>query len=67
MLPSCDRRSLYDIKIEGRSPEEIANDLADLYIAQFGQQRGEIVPAIRAPKSDSNLARTAGLAPRHGP
>ena len=25
--------SYYDIPIEGRSPEEIANDLADLYIA----------------------------------
>jgi len=34
----------YDIPIEGRPPEEIANDLADLYIAQFGQQRGEIAP-----------------------
>ena len=29
----------YSIPIEKRSPEEIANDLADLYIAQFGQQR----------------------------
>ncbi len=32
--------ALYDIPIEGRSPEEIANDLADLYLAQFGQQEG---------------------------
>ena len=39
----------YGIPIEKRSPEEIANDLADLYIAQFGQQRGSIVPVIRAP------------------
>src|SRR5574337_1742481 len=31
--------SKYDIQIEGRAPEEIANDLADLYISQFGQQR----------------------------
>ncbi|MGB9586136.1 MAG: carbon monoxide dehydrogenase, partial [Anaerolineales bacterium] len=34
----------YDIPIEGRSPSEIANDLADLYIAQFGQQKGEVAP-----------------------
>src|SRR5512133_3214929 len=25
----------YNIKVEGRSPSEIANELADLYIAQF--------------------------------
>src|SRR5210317_1073121 len=42
--------AIYDIPIEGRSPEEIANDLADLYIAQFGQQKGEIAPVIRAPE-----------------
>ena len=30
--------SYYDIPIEGRSPEEIADELSDLYIAQFGQQ-----------------------------
>jgi carbon-monoxide dehydrogenase catalytic subunit len=30
----------YDIPIEGRAPEEIANDLADLYITQYGQQKG---------------------------
>ena len=40
----------YDIPIEGRAPEEIANDLADLYIAQFGQQKGVIAPVRRAPE-----------------
>ena len=39
----------YDIPIEKRSPQEIANDLADLYIAQFGQQKGELAPLKRAP------------------
>lgn len=56
--------SKYDIKIEGRAPEEIANDLADLYIAQFGQQRGEIVPAIRAPKKRQQLWREQNVWPR---
>src|SRR5512143_1121483 len=42
--------SYYNIPIEKRSPEEIANELADLYIAQFGQQRGEVIPVVRAPK-----------------
>src|SRR5574339_805330 len=38
----------YGIPIEKRSPEEIANDLADVYIAQFGQQRGELITVKRA-------------------
>jgi anaerobic carbon-monoxide dehydrogenase catalytic subunit len=54
----------YDIKVEGRKPEEIANDLADLYIAQFGQQRGEIVPAIRAPKKRQQIWREQNVWPR---
>jgi carbon-monoxide dehydrogenase catalytic subunit len=54
----------YDIKIEGRSPDEIANDLADLYISQFGQQRGEIAPARRATKKRQELWRQTGVIPR---
>jgi carbon-monoxide dehydrogenase catalytic subunit len=54
----------YDIPIEGRSPEEIANDLADLYIAQFGQQKGEIAPVIRAPEKRQELWRELGVIPR---
>jgi carbon-monoxide dehydrogenase catalytic subunit len=54
----------YNIPIEKRSPEEIANDLADLYISQFGQQRGEIVPVIRAPKKRQELWKERGVVPR---
>jgi carbon-monoxide dehydrogenase catalytic subunit len=56
--------SYYDIKIEGRAPKEIANDLADLYIAQFGQQRGAIVPARRATKKRQALWKEVGVLPR---
>jgi len=56
--------SYYDIPIEGRAPEDIANDLADLYISQFGQQRGEVVPARRAPKKRQELWRERGVIPR---
>jgi carbon-monoxide dehydrogenase catalytic subunit len=56
--------SYYDIPIEDRAPEEIANDLADLYIAQFGQQRGEVAPARRAPKKRQDLWRELGVVPR---
>lgn len=54
----------YHIPIDKRSPEEIANDLADLYIAQFGQQKGEIAPVTRAPKKRQQLWRERGLIPR---
>jgi len=56
--------ALYDIPIEGRSPSEIANDLADLYIAQFGQQRGSIVVTKRAPKKRQQLWAERGVLPR---
>src|SRR5512135_1446153 len=54
----------YNIKVDGRTPEDVANDLADLYIAQFGQQRGEIVPARNAPKKRQQIWRELGVWPR---
>ena len=54
----------YDIPIEDRAPEEIANDLADLYIEQFGQQRGSIVPIRRAPEKRQKLWNDLGVVPR---
>jgi carbon-monoxide dehydrogenase catalytic subunit len=56
--------ALYDIPIEERSPEEIANDLADLYIAQFGQQKGSIVAAHRAPEKRQRIWEDQGVMPR---
>jgi carbon-monoxide dehydrogenase catalytic subunit len=54
----------YDIDIEGRAPEEIANDLADLYIAQFGQQRGQVAPIRRAPKIRQEVWAERKVIPR---
>jgi carbon-monoxide dehydrogenase catalytic subunit len=54
----------YGIPIEKRAPEEIANDLADLYLAQFGQQRGVIAPVVRAPKKRQELWKERGVLPR---
>jgi carbon-monoxide dehydrogenase catalytic subunit len=54
----------YDIPIDGRAPEEIANDLADLYISQFGQQRGEIAPVIRAPAKRQKIWAEQKVIPR---
>ncbi len=52
------------IPIEGRSPEEIANDLADLYIAQYGQQKGEVVLTKRAPAKRQKLWQEIKVVPR---
>ncbi len=54
----------YDIPTEGRAPEEIANDLADLYIAQFGQQKGEIALLKRAPAKRQKVWQETGVVPR---
>jgi carbon-monoxide dehydrogenase catalytic subunit len=55
---------LYDIPVDKRSPQEIANDLADLYIAQFGQQKGVVAPVIRAPEKRQKLWEEQGVLPR---
>ena len=55
---------LYDIPIEGRAPKEIANDLADLYIGQFGQQKGELVLLKRAPEKRQKVWRDNKVLPR---
>ncbi|MCP4423065.1 MAG: anaerobic carbon-monoxide dehydrogenase catalytic subunit [Chloroflexi bacterium] len=55
---------LYDIPVDGRSPKEIANDLADLYISQFGQQKGEIVLIKRAPEKRQKIWKEQNVIPR---
>jgi carbon-monoxide dehydrogenase catalytic subunit len=52
------------IAIQDRSPEEIADELADLYIDQFGQQNGAIIPALRAPEKRVKLWEEQGVIPR---
>ena len=54
----------YGIEIEGRPPEEIADELADLYIAQYGQQKGEVVIVNRAPEKRLKLWRELNVVPR---
>ncbi len=56
--------AIYGIPIEQRSPQEIANDLADLYIAQFGQQHGVVAPIVRAPMKRQKLWEERGVLPR---
>ncbi len=54
----------YGISIDKRSPEAIANDLADLFIAQFGQQRGELAPIRRATPKRQKLWQEHKVTPR---
>jgi len=54
----------YNIPVEDRSPEEVANDLADLYISQFGQQTGQVAPVSRAPKKRQELWKEQKVTPR---
>ncbi len=56
--------SYYDIPTEDRSPKEIANELADLYIAQFGQQLGQVVLTKRAPEKRQKVWEDTGVMPR---
>jgi carbon-monoxide dehydrogenase catalytic subunit len=56
--------SYYDIPIEGRSPKEIANDLADLYISQFGQQKGRVILTKRAPEKRQKIWEETRTMPR---
>ncbi len=54
----------YNIPVDDRSPGDIANDLADLYISQFGQQTGQVAPIIRAPKKRQELWKEQKVTPR---
>jgi carbon-monoxide dehydrogenase catalytic subunit len=56
--------AMHDIPIEGRTPIEIADELADLFISQFGQQRGELVTIKGAPEKRQKLWRERGVVPR---
>ena len=53
-----------DIKIAGRSVNEVAEEVAERALATFGQQTGEIVYASRAPQRRLDLWRSLDLVPR---
>ncbi len=52
------------IPVEGRTKEEIALDVANKAIAQWGQQEGETIYASRAPKKRQELWRKVNIIPR---
>lgn len=53
-----------EVPVKGRSVQEIAVDVGEKALAQFGQQTGELTYLKRAPKKRQELWRTYGIAPR---
>src|SRR5512139_3877993 len=52
------------IKTAGRKAEEIALDVGNLALEQFGQQRGEIIYTKRATAKRQQIWRELGIMPR---
>jgi carbon-monoxide dehydrogenase catalytic subunit len=52
------------VPLDGRSVEEIASDVADIAMAQFGQQTGEVAYVKRAPAKRQKIWRELGYVPR---
>jgi anaerobic carbon-monoxide dehydrogenase catalytic subunit len=54
----------FGVKIEDRSNQEIATDLADRVLEEFGKQEGELRMISRAPLKRQALWRQQGVVPR---
>lgn len=52
------------IKVGGRSKEEVALDVANKALSNFGQQVGELTYISRAPKKRQEIWRKLGVVPR---
>jgi carbon-monoxide dehydrogenase catalytic subunit len=52
------------VPVDGRSVNDIASDVADIAVAQFGQQRGEVAYIKRAPAKRQKIWRELGYVPR---
>ncbi len=55
---------ILDISIDGKTKEDIAKEVAEKIISQFGQQKGEIVFVKRAPMKRQEIWRKWGIVPR---
>ena len=55
---------IYDIEIEGRDKNEIALELGELALAEFGQQEGLLTMIKRAPKKQQQIWKEQGVEPR---
>ncbi len=55
---------LLGIATQGRKTLEIARDVAEKALAEFGRQKGELIYLQRAPKKRQEIWRKLGIAPR---
>jgi len=55
---------LLGVKAEGRETMEIAKDVAEAALVEFGRQQGEIVYLRRAPQKRQEIWHKMGIAPR---
>jgi len=55
---------LLGVDAQGRETMEIAKDVAEVALAQVGNQKGELLYLKRAPKKRQEVWRKAGIAPR---
>ncbi|MBU1148390.1 MAG: anaerobic carbon-monoxide dehydrogenase catalytic subunit [Candidatus Omnitrophica bacterium] len=55
---------IYEIPVDGKSDIEIAKEIAEKALSEFGQQHGELKFASRAPKKRVELWRKLGIMPR---
>ncbi len=53
-----------DVETEGRTKEEIAIDVAEKGLAEFGRQSGELLYLARAPRKRQEIWRDLKIAPR---
>jgi len=54
----------FGVARDGRSPQEIAKDLAELLLAEFGRQDGTLLNLSRAPEQQRKNWEATGTAPR---
>jgi carbon-monoxide dehydrogenase catalytic subunit len=55
---------MYDIEIEGRDKKDIALDVGEKSLAEFGRQEGSLYGLRRAPKKLQEMWERTGVAPR---
>jgi len=55
---------LYDIKADGRDARQIAHDLAEAALHEFGRQEGDMVIATTAPPARQQVWKDLGIYPR---
>jgi carbon-monoxide dehydrogenase catalytic subunit len=52
------------VKTDGKKTSEIAHAVAEIAFAQFSQQHGEVIFALRAPEDQQKRWRSTGVMPR---